>query len=157
MLAAIVAVDKNYGIGKGGGIPWNDPEDMQWFKTMTTIVGKTVVMGRTTWNSLPVKPLPNRRNIIISRTPVHGVENIFGTDEQIVEAVKKISVEEKAETFVIGGAKTYKLLIPHCQRLFITHIDGDYDCDTKLDIKLIHGFNELLFKSADGKYQVWSR
>lgn len=66
MFSIIVAADINNGIGKNGKLPWNIPDDLRIFRTITT--NSTVIMGRKTWESLPVKPLKNRHNIVISNT-----------------------------------------------------------------------------------------
>ena len=77
MIKAILACDENWGIGKAGTLPWlHNPADLKWFKQMTT--GSTVVMGRKTWDSLPVKPLPNRKNIVVSSNRVEGADITIG-------------------------------------------------------------------------------
>ena len=69
MISAIVAVDNNWGIGYNGKLLERIPEDLKYFKELTN--NNVIVMGRKTWNSLPVNPLPNRTNIIITRNPIH--------------------------------------------------------------------------------------
>jgi dihydrofolate reductase len=107
-------------IGRGGDIPWRVPEDLARFKQVT--MGHTVVMGRRTWDSLParVRPLPGRRNIVLSRQPdfmVDGAE-VVGS----LEAAFAI-LETEPEAWVIGGAQTYLLGLPHATRCEVTEVD----------------------------------
>lgn len=125
-LSLIAGISKNNCIGKNGQLPWNIPEDLKHFREMTA--GKTVLMGRKTWESLPEKfrPLPKRTNIIITRqtdypVPV-GVE-VYAT---IDEATAKHPDEE---IMVIGGAEIYRQTIAKADTLYMTHIDQTVDGD----------------------------
>lgn len=123
MLYHVVAVSRNGVIGKDGKLPWHFSVDLKFFKNLTT--GHTVIMGRKTFDSIG-KPLPNRRNIVISRsaqTPVYGVEFVTG----IEEAVK---LAEKSDTFIIGGASVYKETLSRVDGVYLTRIDADYEGDT---------------------------
>lgn len=121
----IVAVDKNYGIGLNGGLLFNIPEDMAYFRTMTW--GKTVIMGRKTLESLPGgKPLKDRRNIVFSRDPAFaalGVEKVSSVDELIA------LVGEDEDAFVMGGEAIYRILLPYCKRAYITMVDAEAEAD----------------------------
>ena len=127
MIRAILACDQEWGIGKNGDMPWpHNRADLQWFKKMTH--GQTVVMGRNTWNSLPVQPLPGRQNIVVSTTEVEGATLTLGEGfkGRIVELAFEFPV------WIIGGGQ----LIDHCldiiDELWLSRIEGDYNCDVKL-------------------------
>lgn len=103
-------------IGRDGGIPWHVPEDMAHFKELTT--GHTVVMGRRTWESLPprFRPLPGRRNIVVSRDPGYQAE---GAD--VVTTLDGIDTD----AWVIGGSEIYHLALPQATRCEITEVEID--------------------------------
>lgn len=125
MISAIVAVDNNWGIGYNGKLLAHIPEDLKRFKKLTT--GNIVVMGRKTWNSLPVNPLPNRTNIIITKNPIYFT-TINGAFRQDLEYTVKemIDMKNDFEWFVIGGGQIYKELLPYCDRVYVTKIFKDY-------------------------------
>jgi dihydrofolate reductase len=113
-------------IGRGGDIPWRVPEDLARFKQVT--MGHTVVMGRRTWDSLPaaVRPLPGRRNVVLSRQPdftAHGAEVVDS-----LEAALTISGTEP-DAWVIGGAQIYLLGLPRATRCEVTEVDIDLPRD----------------------------
>ena len=130
MISAIVAVDKNWGIGYNGKLLAHIPEDLKRFKELTT--GNIVVMGRKTWNSLPVNPLPNRRNIIITKNPIYFT-TINGASRQDLEYTIQdmTSMKNDFEWFIIGGGEIYRQLLPYCDRVYVTKIEKSYeDVDT---------------------------
>lgn len=96
-IGILVAVSPEGVIGKDGGIPWRHPGDMRRFKRIT--LGNTVVMGRKTWESLPKRPLPERRNIVLSSTPIEGVETFRDLPSALAACT--------GETWIIGGARAY--------------------------------------------------
>ncbi len=106
-------------IGRGNGIPWQLPEDQARFKELT--LGQTVVMGRLTWESLPetVRPLPGRRNIVVSRDAGYRAEGA-----EVVTALP-----EAGDMWVIGGAQLYGLALPLAERCEVTEIDIDLPRD----------------------------
>ncbi|OBF01593.1 dihydrofolate reductase [Mycobacterium sp. 852002-10029_SCH5224772] len=109
-------------IGRGGGIPWNVPEDLVRFKEVT--MGHTVVMGRRTWDSLPskVRPLPGRRNIVLSR------EDGFAADgAQVVGSLDAAFAQAESEPamWVIGGGQVYLAALPYAARCEVTEIEVD--------------------------------
>ncbi|MGO9927772.1 MAG: dihydrofolate reductase [Mycobacterium sp.] len=109
-------------IGRGGDIPWRVPEDLGRFKQVT--MGHTVVMGRRTWESLPVtvRPLPGRRNVVLSRQTdfiADGAE-VVGSLEQAFSLS-----ETEPETWVIGGEQIYLLALPLASRCEVTEVDID--------------------------------
>jgi len=108
----IIAVDKNWGIGKDGGLLCPLPGDLEYFKKTT--LDKTVIMGRVTLESLPrSKGLPKRRNIVLTRDTSYEAVNaeVVHSYEEIDEIVSGLPEEE---VFVIGGAQIYKDMIPKC-------------------------------------------
>ena len=111
---AIAAASLNRVIGKDGDLPWRISEDLKWFKKITT--GHAVLMGRKTWESLG-KPLPNRRNVALSRSleAVDGLEVIRSLEE--IEALRI-----ESDLFVIGGGEIYAQLLPQCSELFLTTV-----------------------------------
>lgn len=133
----VVAFDKNYGIGLKGQLPWHLPADLKHFKSVTTTVQKptainAVVMGRVTWDSLPLKfrPLPNRLNVVISsRTDLdlpQGVLKANSIDQALELVASKVD-----NIFIIGGATLYQSAIDHpgCESLYVTHVNQSFDCD----------------------------
>jgi len=109
-------------IGRGGGIPWQLPEDLVRFKELT--MGHTVVMGRLTWESLPanVRPLPGRRNVVVTRQPdfvAAGATVVASLDEALTDP----------DTWVVGGEQVYTLAMPWASRCEITEIDIDLPRD----------------------------
>lgn len=125
----IVAVDRGWGIGKDGGLLYSIPEDMKFFRTMTA--GKTVIMGRATLESLPNgRPLPKRRNIILSRTlsEVDGAE-VCKTPEEIISLLSDTPSED---IFVIGGESVYRDMLPYCDTAYITKIENEREADRHL-------------------------
>ena len=119
MISAIVAVDEDWGIGFNGELLEKIPEDLKYFKELTT--GNTVVMGRKTWDSLPVKPLPNRGNFIISREAPLLMEN--KAIRMNLDMIKDTMGTNKDENyFIIGGGQIYKELLPFCDRVYVTKI-----------------------------------
>lgn len=128
MTTAIVAVDNNWGIGRNGDLLVNIPEDKQFFKKATN--NSIVIMGRKTWDSLPKKPLPNRENFVITRSPKNNSENgtTFITLSDAIEKIENRELDSKV--FIIGGGQIYKELLPYCELAFITKIYKEFDSDT---------------------------
>ncbi|MGC8507981.1 MAG: dihydrofolate reductase [Thiomonas sp.] len=123
-LILIAAVARNGVIGKDGGMPWHLPADLQHFKQLT--LGHPILMGRRTWDSLG-RPLPGRRNIVISRQPgwhADGAEHADSLDAALQH------VAGDALAFVIGGAQLYAQALPLADGLELTEIDHDFDGDT---------------------------
>ena len=119
MISAIVAVDENWGIGYNGDLLEHIPEDLKYFKQLTS--GNTIVMGRKTWDSLPKKPLPNRFNIVITSQERHFEEmTAFIPFSEAVSRLKHSPKED--DLFIIGGGQIYKELLPYCDRVYVTKI-----------------------------------
>lgn len=118
MIVGIVAVSRNYAIGKNGKLPWHYRSDLQFFKETTT--ANAVVMGAKTWRSIG-KPLPNRLNIVLSRSGVVDVPPgviKLGSVEEVVELAANL----KCDVFIIGGAKTYAEFADVIEKWMVTLI-----------------------------------
>ncbi len=125
----IWAQDKDGGIGINNDLPWHISEDLMNFKKLT--LNKPIIMGRKTWESLPFKPLPNRRNIVLSSQSVSDVE-CYATVENCLSALA-----DEADIFVIGGAQIYKAFYGHANHLHITIVDEKtFGIDTYFPISL---------------------
>jgi len=117
MISIIVAVSDDLGIGIKNDLLWRIPEDMKRFKKLT--LGKGVIMGKKTWESLPRKPLPGRRNIVITDSPNEIFDDAI-TVYSIKEAIEKCDKDD--EVFIIGGGSIYRQFMPLADRLYITHV-----------------------------------
>ena len=125
MLSIIVAVAKNNVIGKDNQLIWHLPEDLKRFKRLTT--GHTIIMGRRTFESLG-RVLPNRKHVILCN------DKQLNIDDENVEILPDISMLDKykdspEENFIIGGATIYRLLMPMADKMYVTHIDKEFDGD----------------------------
>ena len=123
----IVAVDKNWGIGKDNQLLDHIPEDMKFFRETT--IGKAVIMGKNTLLSFPnQKPLPNRENIVLT----HGdldIEDIEIFDNLKSAVIFAKELFEDDEIFVIGGESVYRQALPLCKKAYVTKINKEYDAD----------------------------
>jgi dihydrofolate reductase len=123
----IVAVDKNWAIGKDNRMMWSIPADMKFFREMTK--GNVVIMGRKTLESFPNgQPLKNRVNIVITRKKDYKVKGAV-IAHSVKEAVKEAEKYE-GELFVIGGESIYRAFLSYCDTAYITKIDHAFDADT---------------------------
>jgi dihydrofolate reductase len=141
----IVACDRNGGIGFEGGIPWKNKDDLSNFARVTKSGRKNaVIMGRKTWESLPHK-LKDRRNIVISRGKVEGVE-CYRT---IYEAER--AVENYDNVFCIGGGQIYSELLKsnRVDEIYLSVIKGDYVCDTFIDMSFFKKFRLTKLENRD--------
>ena len=119
----IVAVDKNWGIGKNNDLLFSIPEDMKYFKEHT--LNKTVVLGDVTLLSLPgSKPLPKRKSIIMSLDPEFECDGTV-VCHNLSDLSNALKNENSDDVFVIGGAAIYTLLEPYCKRAYITKVNAD--------------------------------
>jgi len=119
MKAIVVAMDKNNGIGADNDLLWQRdlPADLAHFKKLTT--GSSIIMGRKTFESIG-RPLPNRENIVVSRTPT-GIQGILTTNS--LESAYELA---RYPIFVIGGGKVYADAIDDVDVLYVTEVDGDF-------------------------------
>lgn len=124
MIAAVVAVDSNFGIGFNGELLERIPDDLKRFKQLTD--DSTVIMGRKTWESLPKKPLPNRFNIIV--TSQEHEDNDIDVKHSSIEEVKAfLELDLGIPVFIIGGGMVYRELLPYCQEVYLTRILKDHE------------------------------
>lgn len=126
MINIVVAIGNNNVIGLENKLPWYYPEDLQYFKKITT--GKTVVMGRKTFMSIVSrngKILPNRKNVVITSDKNFKYENVEVVND-VDDYIKNIT----EDIYIIGGSQIYDIFLPHADRLYITHVKRDYPGDT---------------------------
>ena len=165
MISAIVAVDENWGIGYQGQLLEHLPPDMKYFKELT--MDNIVIMGRKTWDSLPIKPLQGRRNIILSRT-LQRDSWIYDDQAHYIQFTPEVTEHDlKAfqnscnHLFVIGGGEIYKQLLPYCDRVYVTKILKKFEnVDTyfpNLDISpnWAPAMVSEIYTYKDLSYQFW--
>ena len=124
-ISIIVAIASNYAIGKNNDLLWHISDDLKHFKKITS--GHPVIMGKRTFESLPIRPLPGRDNIVltdIAGETIQGCVMVYS----IEEALKWC--ENKGECFIIGGGSVYKQFMPFADTLYITYVDKDFEADT---------------------------
>jgi dihydrofolate reductase len=122
IISAVVAIAENNAIGKNNQLLWRLPNDLKHFKQITT--GHTVIMGRKTYDSVG-KPLPNRRNIVITRKKMEiaGCEVVSSVEEALALCAGE------PEVFIVGGAEIYKLAMPVTNRIYLTIVHQVFDAD----------------------------
>ena len=153
----IWAQDANAAIGKAGTLPWHYPEDLKNFKKLT--LNSAIVMGRKTWESLPFKPLPKRRNIVLSRKNRTDVE----TYDEINKCLKVLEYDSVKNLFIIGGRSIYNSFYPKASTLHLTMIDIETDgIDTFFPISMNQikkDFNQIEEKNLDKNvtYYQWRK
>ena len=150
MISIIVAVSDDWGIGKDNELLWNISEDLKRFKRLTT--GNTIIMGKKTWESLPRRPLPGRKNIVLTDNLKETIEGAV-TCYSIDDAVSKCGKQE--EVFIIGGGSIYRQFMPLADRLCITHVHKKAPADIyfpKIDRRTWKVVEEEEFKSGEIPY-----
>lgn len=125
MITIIVAIDKNGGIGYRNNLLAHLPGDLRRFKKIT--MGHCLIMGKKTWESLPKKPLPGRKNIVLTDNELDCFE-CAETVRSIDEALQLC--ESGREVFIIGGGSVYRQFMPLADRLLVTHIHEEFPADT---------------------------
>lgn len=140
MIIGIVAIAKNFAIGKDGNLPWHHSADLKFFKETTT--GHAVVMGANTWRSIG-KPLPNRLNIVLSGnssvTPPAEVMRL-SSKEEILDLAQYLN----RDVFIIGGAKVYAEFADVIEKWIVTYVpDEATDADTFMPRDFLAGFEEV--------------
>jgi dihydrofolate reductase len=121
-----VARARNGVIGLGGGLPWRLKSDMALFRELT--LGKPVIMGRKTWDSLTRKPLPRRTNIVLSRDGSFAPHGALVCEDflEAAQIAREQAEEDEVEEFcVIGGAALFELALPKARRIYLTEVDGE--------------------------------
>lgn len=138
-IVLVVARSRNGVIGRAGGLPWHLRSDLQRFKAIT--VGKPCLMGRKTWDSLPLKPLPGRLNIVLTRDEGWGEDGeaktalgqalICRTLDEAIEIAREQAEEDGVdEVCIIGGAGLFEATLARAKRLYITEVQADIEGDT---------------------------
>lgn len=125
-IAMIAALDKNRVIGSDNAMPWHLPDDLKFFKDNT--LKKTVVMGRKTFESIGARPLPNRRNLVITRNTdfqAPGIE-VFTS----IDAALQSCVTDTDEVIIMGGGQLYQQMMPYAHKLYLTLVEAEVSGDT---------------------------
>ncbi|NEX94705.1 dihydrofolate reductase [Caulobacter sp. 17J65-9] len=129
-IALVVARAKNGVIGREGVLPWRLKSDLALFKQVT--LGKPIVMGRKTWDSLPRKPLPGRLNLVLSRDGSFEPQGAIVCErfEEAVQIAREQAAEDGVdEVCVIGGTALFELALPRAKRLYLTEVDAEPEGD----------------------------
>jgi len=129
-LALVVARSANGVIGRDGDLPWRLKSDLALFKANT--LGKPVIMGRKTWDSLPRKPLPGRMNVVLSRDGSFEPEQAVVCESflEAVQMAREQAQEDGAdEVCVIGGRALFEMALPKARRLYLTEVEATVDGD----------------------------
>jgi dihydrofolate reductase len=132
VLALVAARSRNGVIGREGGLPWRLKSDMAIFKATT--LGKPVIMGRKTWDSLPKRPLPGRTNIVLSRDGSFEPTGAVLCDrwEEAVDIAREQARDDGVEeACVIGGEALFALALPKARRLYLTEVDAEVEGDAR--------------------------
>tara|TARA_R110001583_G_C5647561_1_gene408418 strand:- start:1225 stop:1824 length:600 start_codon:yes stop_codon:yes gene_type:complete len=151
ILSMIVATADNNIIGKDNNMPWHLPADLAYFKKVT--LGKPIIMGRKTYESIG-RPLPGRRNIVISRDENYIPQGKGAEEVDVVTSVEQAlalvdSIEESVdEVMVIGGGAIYKHCLPNADRLYVTHIKAAIDGDTQFP-----NFDDRCWEKISSEYR----
>jgi len=122
-ITLIAAMARNRVIGRDNGLPWRLPDDMKFF--MRSTVGRTVLMGRRTFESLPGGPLKNRRNVVLTRRTDYRPEGC-----EVVHSVgETLARYGDGELMVAGGAEVYRLFLPYADRMLLTEVEAEVEGD----------------------------
>ena len=159
MISQIVAVDANGGIGKDNSLPWHNPEEMKIFRMLT--MGKTVFMGKNTYESLPEHPydkenphygstkgLKWRINVVISKSMCEGKQYELNKNNGVY-VTKNLDILYKDcplltdERFVIGGTSIYEQTLDECEMIYLSRMKDEYDCDTFYPLEKLERFTKL--------------
>lgn len=151
MISLIAAHDANRGIGINNTIPWHIPNDFEHFKMLT--VGKVIIMGRKTFESMNSKLLPNRITIVLSSNPGAslGPNHYWSTSLEGAIQLAKVLTPTPTEIMIIGGSMIYELALPYANRIYTTEIEKSYACDAFFPN--IPGDFVRIFKSRKHKHQ----
>lgn len=155
-LSIIVAVAQNGAIGKDNNLLWHISDDLRRFKSLTS--GHTVVMGRNTYESLPKKPLPKRRNIVLTHDSAFAPEGVE-VAHSLSDILRMVAGEE--ETFIMGGAALYQQMMPFVSRMYVTWVYHDFDADVyfpTIDLSLFRqtSITEKLYDEASHLHYAYA-
>ena len=146
---AIASADKNWGIGCNNGLLLRIPDDMKCFREMT--MGKAIVMGRKTQESLPGGYLPGRVNIVLTHDKNYQAEGIFAV-HSIEELYRRLEAYHTKDVFVIGGESIYRQLLDDCETVYLTKIDGPIKIATTLNKDCLSTWNEKELKELENTF-----
>lgn len=134
-LAIVVARAANGVIGRDGDLPWRLKSDLALFKANT--LGKPIIMGRKTWDSLPRKPLPGRMNVVLTRDQSFEAEGAIACEtwSEAVQIAREQAADDGVdEVCVIGGRALFELALPKARRLYLTEVDAQVDGDVHFPV-----------------------
>jgi dihydrofolate reductase len=126
-ISLVVAAARNGVIGRNGGLPWSLPSDLKRFRELT--MGKPMLMGRRTWDSLPRRPLPGRPHHVVSLSVAPGEHDGAHWHRSLVDALDACRATGAPELAVIGGAEIFRQILQLADRLYFTHIEQDVEGD----------------------------
>lgn len=150
-IALVVARARNGVIGRDGDLPWRLRSDLQRFKAIT--IGKPCIMGRKTWESLPLRPLPGRLNVVLTRDEGWGEDGqargalVCRTLDEAIEIAREQAQDDGVgEICVIGGAGLFEAALPRAKRLYVTEVEVEADGDV-----LFPAFDEAAWKEVSSE------
>lgn len=153
---AIVCFNSNKGIGYGGKIPWKSTIDLKYFKEKTIGKGNNaIIMGYKTFASIGYKPLPDRRNYVLTRNPEfsslhNGSDVIF--ESSVENLIMLPSIFD--EVYVVGGNETYSSFEPYYKKIFVTVIENKSKCDTYFTLDLSKYQKSIIYQTYDNKQKL---
>ena len=147
IISLIAAMGRNYVIGKDNSLPWKLPEDMKRFKELT--LNKPVVMGRKTFESIG-KPLPDRKNIILTRDKNYSVQGciVVHSAEEALKAAKGTE-----EVMIIGGEQIFKEFLPIANKMYLTFIDEEFEGDAYFPEYSVNEWKEVKKEEHENDYK----
>ena len=159
-ISIIVAIAQNWAIGKDNDLLWHISDDLKRFKRITS--GHTVVMGKNTFYSLPIRPLPKRKNIVltdIAGETIDGCSMAYSIEEAIAQ------MDEHQENFIMGGGSIYKQFLPLAQKLYLTRVHKNFEADTffpEIDFDAYQLIEKQDMEAEQGKdfafsYEIYER
>ena len=139
VISLVVARGRNGVIGREGDLPWRLRSDLQRFKSIT--IGKPCLMGRKTWESLPLKPLPGRLNLVLTRDQSYEAEGmskgalVCATLDEAIEIARETAQEDGVdEICIIGGTALFEAALPRARRLYVTEVDAEPEGDARFPV-----------------------
>ncbi len=156
MLSIIVAVAENNIIGGDNKLLWHISEDLKRFRTLTT--NHTIIMGRKTFESLP-KVLPNRHHVILTNDKNYSVDSKDVTIVHTLDEILDKYLNSEEEAFIIGGGQIYNLLMPYCNKIYLTKVNKPFEGDTYFpninfnDFEAIYSSEEKINTEDNLSYQ----
>ena len=146
----IIACDPSGGIGVNGTLPWKTlKKDLERFKSLT--INHPVVMGKRTWDSLPIKPLPERLNIVVTQQRLLNYTEVLATETLDL-------LDEFSEAWIIGGATLINSCWDRITEIHLSRTFAKYDCDTHIDLVKLNDFTMIsIERCEDHTYEIWKK